>query len=548
MGAKPLPSGDMMKFLVTAAALAATALSAPAFAQEQAPKKPQLIVALSVDQFSTVVFNRYRAHFTGGLKRLADGVAFANGYQAHAATETCPGHSTILTGSHPARTGIVANAWYDRNAPREDKNVYCAEDERVPGSTSRNYTVSPYHLKVPAMGDWMKKADPAARVVAVAGKDRSAIMMGGHGPDQRWYWKSNTFVSDLKATPAPVVAQVNAVVAQALSQPRPALTPPAFCAGKDKAIAVGTMTVGTGRFAREAGDAAAFTRSPELDGATLAMAGALFQQMQLGRGGHTDLLAVSLAATDYIGHGFGNDGMEMCLQMASLDADLAGFFSLLDKSGVDYAVVLTADHGGADAPERAREQGVGDAARVAESVSPDAIGAEIGRRLGLPGEVLASDYYVSAHVPEARRAEVIALGRRLIAAHPQVEAVYTAAEVAAHPLPTTRPEQWTTLDKFRASFDPQRSADLLVALKRNITTIANPRPGIVATHGTIHDYDRMVPILFWRPGISADDRQESAMTVDILPTMASLIGLEVPQGEIDGKCLDIVPGEVTNCR
>ncbi len=536
-----------MKFLFAAAALAATALSAPAFAQE-APKKPQLIVAISVDQFSTVLFNRYRPHFTGGLKRLADGVAFANGYQAHAATETCPGHSTILTGSHPARTGIVANAWYDRKAPREDKDVYCAEDERVPGSTSRAYTVSPYHLKVPAMGDRMKRADPAARIVAVAGKDRSAIMMGGHGPDQRWYWKSNTFVSDLVTTPAPVVAQVNGVVAQALAQPRAPLTPPAFCAGKDKPVTVGTMTVGTGRFAREAGDASAFTRSPELDGATLAMAGALFQQMQLGKGGHTDLLAVSLAATDYVGHGFGTDGMEMCLQIASLDADLAGFFSLLDKSGVDYAVVLTADHGGADAPERAREQGIADAARMAQSISPDAIGTEIGRRLGLSGDVLAGEYHVAAGVPEGRHAEVIALGKQLIAAHPQVEAVYTAAEVAAHPLPTTRPEQWTTLDKFRASFDPERSGDLLVALKRNITTIANPRPGIVATHGTIHDYDRMVPILFWRSGVAPDNRQESAMTVDILPTLASLIGLNVPQGEIDGKCLDIVPGDGTNCQ
>jgi predicted AlkP superfamily pyrophosphatase or phosphodiesterase len=537
-----------MKLLFAAAALAATALTAPALAQTKAPKKPQLIVAISVDQLSTELFNRYRPHFTGGMKRMADGVAFANGYQAHGSTETCQGHSTILTGSHPARTGIVANTWYDRNALREDKAIYCSEDERIPGMTSRNYSVSPYHLEVPTLGDRMKKADPASRVVAVAGKDRSAVMMGGHAPDQRWFWKSGAFISDLATTPAPVVAQVNASVAKALAAPRQALTPPPFCADKDATFAVGDMTLGAGRFAREGGDASAFTRSPELDGATLAMAGALFQQMQLGRGGHTDLLAIGLSATDYIGHGYGNGGMEMCLQMASLDADLAGFFALLDRSGVDYMVALTADHGALDLPERLRAQGVADAARLLESGTPEAIGAEVGRRLGIAGEIFAGDWYVSASVPAERRAEVVAVGKQLIAAHPQVAEVHSAAEVAATAIPKAAPERWSMRERLRASYHPGRSPDLFVVLKPNIMPVPEPRTGYVVDHGSAHDHDRMVPILFWRPGIAADDRSESAMTVDILPTLASLIGLDVPQGEIDGKCLDIAPGEVTNCR
>ena len=43
---------------------------------------------ISVDQFSADLFDEYRPQFTGGLARLADGTAFRNGYQAHAATET----------------------------------------------------------------------------------------------------------------------------------------------------------------------------------------------------------------------------------------------------------------------------------------------------------------------------------------------------------------------------------------------------------------------------------------------------------------------------
>ena len=48
----------------------------------------------------------------------------------------------------------------------------------------------------------------------------------------------------------------------------------------------------------------------------------------------------------------------MCLQLFSLDRDLGDFFRLLDSKGIDYLVVLTADHGGQDIPERQREQGV----------------------------------------------------------------------------------------------------------------------------------------------------------------------------------------------
>ena len=196
--------------LLKAAAAAACLVAAPAAAQPAAPATqpaapPRLIVAISVDQLSADLFAQYRQHFTGGMKRLTQGVVFPSGYQAHAATETCPGHSTILTGSRPARTGIIANAWFNLGLEREDKEVYCSEDPRVPGSSSDKYTVSTYHLKVPALGDLMKRRTPAARVAVVAGKDRSAIMMGGYAPDQRFWWSGDRFVSGVER---PIVSRL----------------------------------------------------------------------------------------------------------------------------------------------------------------------------------------------------------------------------------------------------------------------------------------------------------------------------------------------------
>src|SRR5437764_6058825 len=214
----------MRKFMLAAAA-ALTATVAPA----QSPAPPKLLVVISVDQFSANLFDQYRPQFTGGLARLASGTVFRNGYQSHAATETCPGHSTILTGDHPARTGIIANLWIDQAVERADKSVYCAENERAPGSSSLNYKVSPDHLLVPTLGELMKARWSGSRNVAVSGKDRAAVMMTGHKADQRWYWIGDAFATDLAAAPVPrVVPRVNAAIAAALAQPRPPLQPPPY--------------------------------------------------------------------------------------------------------------------------------------------------------------------------------------------------------------------------------------------------------------------------------------------------------------------------------
>ena len=534
--------------------LLAVLLPAAAPAQPARPA-PKLIVAISVDQLSSDLWDQYRPMFGGGLARLARGTAFRNGYQSHAATETCPGHSTILTGSRPSRTGIVANNWYDLSLSRSDKSVYCAEDERVPGGSSSSYTVSPYHLKVPTLGDLMKRRNPASRNVAVAGKDRSAVMMGGHVVDQRWYWDGKAFVTDLKSASVPrTLPAVNSVVAATIAAPQQALVPPPLCTAKSRVVPIqgGGKPVGAGTFTRAAGDARGFRASPAFDGATLALAAALFQEMQLGRGAATDILSIGLAGTDYVGHGYGTEGSEMCLQLFSLDRDLGDFLGLLDRSGVDYAVVLTSDHGGLDVPERLREQGVPNAARVDPALAASAVGKTVGARLGLAGPVLIGessfgDIYLDRALSPADRARALAAAAEAYRAHPQVEAVFTSEQLSRTPSPTTTPDKWTLIERAQASFDQSRSGDFIVLLKQGITPIPDTR-FYVATHGSPWDYDRRVPILFWRSAMTPAAREDAIETADIMPTLAAMIGLPVQPGSIDGKCLAGVDGVACPAR
>jgi hypothetical protein len=535
-----------MRKIITAA-LAAATMAAPALAVPATP--PKLVIAISVDQFSADLFDEYRAAFSGGLARMASGAAYRNGWQGHAATETCPGHSTILTGDRPARTGIIANTWFDQSQARSDKAVYCAEDERVPGSSSSSYTVSPLHLRVPTLGERLQLASPQSRSVAVAGKDRAAVMMGGHKLDQRWYWDGKEYVTDLAGVRVPAAATAtNAAVARLIAAPGEPLESPDLCRAKAKAIAVGSdgKTVGAGAFARVAGDAKSFRASPAFDGATFALAAGLIGEMKLGQGSATDLIAIGASATDYVGHTYGTEGQEMCLQLLSLDRDLGDFFALLDRQKIDYAVVLTADHGGNDLPEREQLTGVAGAARVDPALFPGTAGKAIAVKLRLGGPVLVGDspfgdVYLDRALSPADRTRALAAAVSYYQANPQVEAVFTHAQLNRAPLPTGDPATWSLRARARASFDDQRSGDFVVLLRRRITPIADTKT-YVATHGSAWDYDRRVPILFWRAGMAAAPSNAPVETIDIAPTLAAWIGLKIARGAIDGHCVATVPG------
>ena len=543
----------MPRFARLLAAAALTLASLPAVAQQAPPRaaaKPQLIVAISVDQFSADLFAQYRGRFTGGLARLQTGAVFPSGYQSHAATETCPGHSTILTGMRPAHTGIIANNWTDLRTARADKVIYCAEDESVPGSTSSSYTVSDKHLKVPTLGEMMKAADPRTRVVSVAGKDRAAVMMGGHKVDELWWWDGKAFTSYAGRTTPAAVTRANTAVAALIAQPQAALDLPGYCKPLDLPVTAGGLTIGSGRFERAAGDAKAFRASPASDAAVAALAMGLIQDMKLGQGPATDLIAIGESATDYVGHTYGTEGTEMCLQLTHLDRTLGSLFDQLDATGIDYEVVLTADHGGNDAPEREREHAVPAASRVDASLAAKAVGTTVAAQLGLSGQLLYGeggngDVWIDPALPAATRARVANAATAIYQRNPQVAAVLSRATIAATPMPAGPPETWTLAERARASFDPERSGDLLVLLKPRITAIPEYARGYAATHGSPWDYDRRVPILFWRRGMTGFEQPLSVETVDIAPTLAATIGLRI--AGLDGRCLDVDAGPASSC-
>ncbi|KKC25171.1 alkaline phosphatase family protein [Sphingomonas sp. SRS2] len=548
-----------MNRLILAAALAATAATS---AQAAPPPKPKLIVAISVDQYSSEVFKRYRPTYTAGLKRLANGVAYPTGYQSHAATETCPGHSTILTGRHPAGTGIVANSWIDA---KTGMSVYCVS---VPGVAEKSAR-GPQNMRVTTLGDWIKAAQPRARSFAVAGKDRAAITMAGKNADGVYWWVDGTgFTTSSYAGPAtPRIVKpaeaFNAKLMSAWKATPPQLWPAASptCAALSKRQQFGQLEVSGAmppdmakgvtegdEFLSSKRFNDAMHASPTFDAAVADFAIDLIEREKLGRGSATDVLAVGLSATDYIGHRLGNGGPEMCVQQAALDATIGRLIDRIQALRIPVMVMLTADHGATDASERHFDEG-GHGYRIDDKSLMNRLNDALEAELGIVWTPLNTEdpqqLYVVVDSEEAPRERILHSAVAWLKAQPEVRAVFTRAEVEAATVPPGTPaDKLTVLQRFRESYDAERSGDIAVAYaERASYGVPNAVGETVAGHGTPWDYDRQIPILFWWPGAPAETRDQPIETVDIAPTLASVAGI-TPPVPVDGDCLDLGG----NCR
>ncbi len=535
-------------------AAAPAAFAQTAAAQTAAPAAqdgraaPSLIVTVVVDQLSANLFNQYRSQFTGGLKTLADqGMVSINGYQTHGVTVTCAGHSTVLTGAHPARSGIPANDWLDTTTGQETYCLAAPQNTLAHGKNTDNGPVGPEQLSASTLGDWLKAVSPESRVYGVSGKDRGAITLAGHKGDGAFWLTDNfgftTYVEpgqSAQARLAPVAA-LNARMIDRFTRQAPSWTySNAACRRLE-----GQWTIAGQTFDSKVPPANfRLDNSPILDELTIEGAIELMDSRQLGRRGVTDMLGVSLSATDRIGHSYGTQGPEMCEQMLRLDTALGVLMDKLSTIPGGAIVVLTADHGGSDFPERSAVEGYPHAGRVDRALQPR-VNAALKARFGLDADPLISSAggFVIVDkdrksLPEPLRSQVLAAAIELLNAEPQVALAVARDELLAEPVPNSiNPEDLNVRERLRLSAVAGRSPDILRAWQPGLTGQGRVG-GAISSHGSPWDYDRRVPIVFWWPGAEGQERFLPMRTIDIAPTLANLIGVQ-PDGPIDGRCMDL---------
>jgi hypothetical protein len=533
----------------TAALVSACATSADAPAQA---KPPRLVVFMAIDGLPQRQVTAYRDQLSpdGFARFLQRGTWFTDAHYGHGFTVTAAGHATMLTGAYPHRTGVIGNDWRNRATGELE---YCTGDTRhtyIGNTTKRLDGTSPKNLQAETVGDMLRKADSRAKVIAISGKDRGAILPAGHrGTAYMFMGSSGQFASTtyyMAAHPgwvdafngekradrffkrpwAPLMAE--AAYARSLADGQPW-----FAKGGQLPATMGE--------AQEKPDGAYYAgllRSPFVDLMSLEFARAAIAGEQLGQDDVPDILSISLSGHDYVNHAFSAESRMSHDHMLHLDGMLESFFKHLDATvGRDrYVVVLTADHGFMPAPEHSKSQGHA-SGRVSGSQLLARINTGLEQKFGAgkwAQALSASSVMLDRPLMAARGVDAAAVEqetRRLLLAEESIAVAYTRAEL----LDGSRAGA-PHFGAMRRAWHAERSGDVQYALKpywMHTSTTA------VTTHGSLHPYDTNVPILLWgpawaRPG-QVDQRVE---VVDIAPTLARWLGVAVPP-QSEGKLLPV---------
>jgi predicted AlkP superfamily pyrophosphatase or phosphodiesterase len=503
---------------------------------------PKLAVIIVIDQMRADYVDRFRADWTGGLHRMVtSGAWFQQAAYPYLTTVTCAGHATISTGAFPHTHGVFQNAWWDRNA---GKQMTCTED---PKSTDLGYGVpvkvgdSAYRLLVPTFTDTMRE-QRHAHVVSLSLKDRSAIMLGGHGGDAVT-WLSNSLDGWVTSTAftSGLVPQVKAYadahpIAADFGQTWDRMLPASKYTGADDAVGEAPPAGWTSTFPHALKgttgkvDETYYTqweRSPFGDAYLGRFAAALVDAFQLGRHDTTDVLTVSFSSPDLVGHAFGPRSHEIQDMYAHLDGTLGALFDRLDAVvGKDkWTVGLTADHGVTPIPEQLVAEGK-DAGRVNMRAMTDAIEKALAGPLGAGRHVAVIDgndvYFMPGVYDRIRQSKpLLDAVTAAIAAQPGVQRVFPGEQLRGAPTSHDMVLRAAVLD-----YVPGRSGDIILALKPGWMSGTNG-----TTHGSANPDDQHVPILFLGHGIKPGIYQQAASPADVAPTLASLSGVALVKAE-----------------
>lgn len=520
-----------LRFLSLLCALLVWA-GAPAAAQSAAPaERPTLVVLVTVDQLRPDYFERWGPQLTGGLGRLArEGAVFTRAYQDHANTETAPGHASTLSGRFPRSTGIV-------------QNTAGVQDPQSPLVGGGGSPASPFRFRGSTLVDWLRLKDPLSRALSVSRKDRGAILPLGRAQQEAyWYTYDGRFTTSTwyADTLPDWVSRFNARdVPQKMAGSRWTLLLPESAYPEPDSVPVesqGTdFTFPHTLPADPAQAARAFPEFPWMDQLTLDLALEGLEVRGLGKGPQTDVLAVSLSTTDAVGHRYGPDSRELHDQVLRLDRMLGAFLDSLYtvRDPARVVVALTSDHGVAPFPE----VHPGGAAAAAYHVRADPVVSQLRRGLLEAGTdtlaVAFDDGMLFVDRGALARAGVApdSLARAFAAAVRRVPGVLRADLVE------TLAQQDTVRDDIARRWYHMLPPDLPVEV------VVTLRPGHVwgtasyAQHGSPHDYDTHVPLIFHGPHFRAGRYDRFARVVDIAPTLARLAEV-VPTEPLHGRVLE----------
>ncbi|HNQ62242.1 MAG TPA: alkaline phosphatase family protein [Bacteroidia bacterium] len=503
-----------------------------------------LVVGIVVDQMRYDYLFRFSEKYTeGGFKRLLrNGFSCKNANFGYVPTHTAPGHASIFTGTSPSVHGIIGNDWFDRNLRKE---IYCVADSTVKpvGTTSISGKMSPRNLFATTFADELKlSTNFKSRSYGVSLKDRGSILPVGHTANTAYWhdpylnnWVTSTYyINELPKW----VSDFNArkVSDSLLSKPWNTLLPISSYTecGPDNSPHEGLYKGEKSPVfphnlpsLREA-ESELIRKTPFGNTFTRMFAESLISQEKLGQGDFCDVLTVSFSSTDYIGHMYGTNAVELEDTYVRLDRELELFLNYLDKTIGEgkYLLFLTSDHGAAHNPGFLDDHKV-PADFINNYRGSDSIREFINRAYGDQAftlDVSSGAVYLNRPYIMSKGIDPEEVARRcaeFIETLPGVSAVYTFGDMTRGA--THKP----FFSFYQNGYYASRSADIIIQYRPAWLSWYN-KTG--TTHGAAYSYDTHVPLIFFGTGISSGSTSAAIDISDIAPTICSLLNIEFPNG------------------
>lgn len=510
-------------------------------------ERPKLVVGIVVDQMRWDYLQRFSPRFTdGGFKRLMrEGFNCNNAQLNYIPTVTAVGHSAIYTGSVPAISGIAGNNFYI-----DGRKVYCTEDSTVNtvGSTSPEGKMSPRNMLVTTIGDELKLSNNfKSKVIGISLKDRASILPAGHAADAAYWFDDQTgrFITSsfyLQRLPK-WLEEFNAkdLAGSLMKDDWNTLYPidsyaectednndferPFVEGGKPVfPVAVSQLFESQGYSAIRA--------TPFGNTLTLAMAKAALEGERLGQEDRTDLLAISLSSTDYVGHRFGTYAIETADTYYRLDRDLSDFINYLDeKVGREhYVLFLTADHAAAHNFLFMKQHKIPAEGWVVSNTLHE-LNVHLQQKYNVNSDFVKDimNYQVFLDKDKIRKAgldcdQVKKEVCHFLSQHPMFAWVLDLDHLNAETLPDP------VRDRVVNGYHRERSGDIQIIMKPGHYNVSVKKGMGGTDHGVWNPYDAHIPLIFFGGTIKQGSTSDLVNMTDIAPTICDMLHIQSPDG------------------
>lgn len=525
--------------------------------------RPKIVVGLVIDQMRWDYLYRFADLYGNeGFKRLlGDGFSCQNTLISYVPTFTAPGHACIYTGSVPAINGIAGNNWIE-NAT--GKPLYCVDDAHVwqHGDNTRAPSMSPATLTVTTITDEYRLAtNMASRVYGIAIKDRGSILPAGHLANAAYWYNDRTG----EFTTSTYYANQSPVWLQAFNKRKPgdSLVKQGWRLLKDPSCYTQSTVDATNYEKGFKGEKApvfphlfdsmadsdrysVLKSVPAGNTYTFLMAEACMAGERLGLGRDAaDFITISLSSTDYAGHQFGPNSMEVEDMFLRLDRDIAAFLRFMDHryGKGNYLLFLTADHGGAHNAEFLEDRDIPAGSlnaafagqlddylikefKVKKEIKVDTkthkpvANTESVTRGVLNYQVFFSDSFIVKYKLDREKVKSAAL--RFLRSRPEVAYAVDMEQGGQSVLP--EPLRILVTNGYYA----RRSGAIEFILQPGWYENGGRTTG--TTHGTWNPYDTHIPLIWYGWHIPKGESFNQVQMTDIAPTLAALLHIQMPNG------------------